>query len=77
MYIINIMSNIKHEKFRRLAKLRGDRIIKDLRLLQNLSNTSNYEYMPDEVRAVFGPIEDGLRAAKQSFYKNEHREIRL
>lgn len=71
------MSNTKEERFKRLAELRGNRIIKDLRLLSNLSNKSNYSYKDSEVDLVFGAIESELKNAKQSFKKNKRRRIRL
>lgn len=71
------MSESKHNKFRRLAKLRGERALKDLRLVGNLSNNKNYEYTDDEVKALFGALEEELRVAKLGFIKNKKRGIKL
>lgn len=71
------MTENKHSKFRRLAKLRGERVLKDLQLVGNLSNRNNYEYTDAEVKALFGPLEEELRVAKIRFVSNRKRGIRL
>lgn len=70
-------SESKNEKFRRLARLRGERALKDIRLLANLANRNNYSYSEDEVRALFSPLEAELRLAKQKFRRTESRGINL
>ncbi|MBQ6486831.1 hypothetical protein IJI89_00165 [Candidatus Saccharibacteria bacterium] len=67
----------KELRFKRLAELRGNRIIKDLRLLSNLSNKSNYSYSADEVKAIFNAIDDELKNTKQCFKKDTRRKISL
>lgn len=57
----------RREKFMRLAVARGNRILREIELLGNLSNRNNYEYTPEQVRAVFSAIEEELRIAKQRF----------
>ena len=71
------MEATKNERFKRLAELRGNRIIKDLRLLSNLSNKSNYAYNEEEVRVIFSAIDDELKMTKQSFKKGTKRKISL
>jgi hypothetical protein len=71
------MNEDKRDKFVRLATQRGERILKDLRLLANLSNRKNYEYADDDVRKLFSAIEDELKSAKYSFMRNKNRGIRL
>lgn len=65
----------KNERFKRLAKQRGERILRDLQLLANLSNKNNYEYSEEEVRKLFLPIEEDLRRAKLRFGSKSKREI--
>lgn len=57
----------KHERFKRLAQARGDRLLKDLELLGNLSNRHNYEYSEEDIRKLFGVIEAELRDCKARF----------
>jgi len=67
----------KNDKFKRLAKQRGDRILRDLRLLGNLSNTNNYSYSDQEVSKVFNVIEQELKVARVKFQSSKKREIKL
>jgi hypothetical protein len=73
------MQEDKQAKFRRLAKQRGERILKDMRLLGNLSNTNNYSYTEDEVKKIFATLDDELKYARSRFHKNisRNREIDL
>ena len=70
------MQESKHDKFKRLAEQRGNRLLHYLRLLSNLSNKNNYEYGEAEVRAMFSAIEQQLRITKQSFTRTSTK-IRL
>lgn len=67
------MQEAKDAKFRRLAKQRGERILKDLRLLGNLSNTNNYAYTESEVKKIFAAIEDEVRFSRSRFQKTISR----
>lgn len=69
----------KQQKFRRLAMTRGNRLLRDIELLGNLSNRNNYEYTEDQVRIIFSTIEEELRVAKRRFSggKEDKREIVL
>ena len=71
------MQEDKHDRFKRLAKLRGERILKDIQLLRNLSNRNNYEYSEAEIKALFSVIEEELRITKYSFAKAKKRSIKL
>lgn len=71
------MNNRKRDNFKRLAKLRGERVMQDLRLIGNLSNKNNYEYTDEEVKALFGVIERELRITKSGFLRYAKREIKL
>lgn len=67
----------KHDKFKRLAKQRGDRVLKDLELLGNLSNRNNYDYSEADVRKLFSALEEELRTAKVRFNVSKKREIKF
>lgn len=71
------MDDDKSAKFRRLATQRGERILKDLRLLANLSNKKNYAYTEAEVKKIFNAIDEELKTTKYSFMRNQHRNIDL
>lgn len=57
----------KAEKFRRLSSARTNKILESLMLLSNLSNTSYYEFTPDEVTCMFKLIERELKLCEASF----------
>jgi hypothetical protein len=57
----------KNDRFRRLAASRGDRLIREIALLGNLSNRKNYEFSPAEVDELFAPIERELREVRAQF----------
>jgi hypothetical protein len=60
------MVSQKRQKFVGLAEKRVTRTIKDLRLIGNLSNRSNYEYDEADVRRI-------LRALKNEVTELERR----
>lgn len=63
----------KKENFKRIAEKRTEKILNDLRLLGNLSNTSNYEYDQKDVDKIFSFIEDELKFTKDKFNKNNSK----
>ena len=62
-------TDIKSLNFKRLAIARTNRIIKQLQLLRNLSNTSAYSYTEDEIKSVIAAIELELNDVKRTFDK--------
>jgi hypothetical protein len=71
------MTESKKAKFKRLAELRGERILRDVQLLSNLSNRNNYEYTEADVKLIFSTIEEEMRLAKMRFQQNKKRGINL
>lgn len=61
----------KREKFVRLAEARTNRILETLQLLGNCSNTTVYEYTPDDVDKIFQAIELEVRETRKKFMKND------
>jgi hypothetical protein len=61
----------KNKKFRELAEKRVTRVLEDLRILGNLSNTSLYNYSETEIRKIFDAIDEALRASKAAFKRGE------
>lgn len=71
------MNENKEQKFKRLAKQRGDRILKDLQLLGNLSNKNNYEYSEADVSKIFAAIASELRSQRAKFNSGKKSVIDL
>ena len=61
------MSKQKRENFIRLAEARTNKLIDLIRLLGNLSNTSNYTYTKEDVTKIFTTLEKELANAKRKF----------
>ncbi len=61
------MSKQKEENFIRLAENRTNKILDMIRLLGNLSNTSNYCYTKEQVEKIFNVIETELQNTKRKF----------
>ena len=69
-YFINLDIETKRkprEKFVELAEKRVSRVIKDLRLVGNLSNRSNYSYTQQDVRKIIATLKSELDALKARF----------
>jgi hypothetical protein len=57
----------KHQKFIRLARLRANRALKEIRLVGNLSNRNNYSYTESEVKTIISALEYELNITKKKF----------
>jgi hypothetical protein len=54
-------------KFVELAEKRVARAIKDIRLIGNLSNKSNYTYSDEDVRKIIRALDAEVKKLKQRF----------
>lgn len=61
------MASKRRERFVELAEKRMVRTIKDIRLLGNLSNRSNYSYTEDDVRKILAALEAEIRNLRRRF----------
>lgn len=57
----------KRGKFVEIAEKRVGRLLKDIRLIGNLSNRSNYSYEADDVAKIFSAIESEIKASRKRF----------
>ena len=57
----------KRAKFVEIATRRVNRVIKEIRLISNLSNRSAYEYTDDDVRKIARALQKELDAMKGRF----------
>ena len=57
----------RRQRFDRIAVARKEKILDDLRLLENCSNRSNYEYSPDDIDTLFSAVETALQNARAKF----------
>jgi hypothetical protein len=62
------MKNSKNrQKFVDLANKRVTRALKDLRLIGNLSNKTNYSYTDQDVRKIVSALEREVKDLKRKF----------
>ena len=57
-------------KFKRIASIRTNNVLKALRTLAKLSNARNYEFNRNEIHKIFAAINNDVRIAKAMFDKN-------
>ena len=60
-------STQRRNKFVELAEKRVERTIKDIRLIGNLSNKSNYSYEENDVRKIIKVLSEELKTMKARF----------
>jgi len=78
--LINCGGNIemeqskKREKFVSLAEKRVTKTIKDLRLIGNLSNKTNYSYDEQDVKKIVGALENEVRNIKKQFESDKESQ---
>ena len=63
----------KKENFKRIAENRLNKILVLYKQLENLSNTSFYEYTNDQIEKIFEILESELKATKEKLIK-ENKE---
>ena len=55
------------ENFVRLAESRTNKILKEIDVLSNLSNRTNYTYTENDVKKIFGAITRKLKDCEKRF----------
>lgn len=62
-----LVRNNDREKFVRLAQARVNKALKDIQLIGNLSNRSNYDYTDDDITKIFKALNEEITACKKRF----------
>jgi hypothetical protein len=55
------------QKFVQLAEARVNKTLKDIQLIGNLSNRSNYDYTDEDVEQIFRALSQEIAACKKRF----------
>jgi hypothetical protein len=73
------MKSPKRERFKRLATLRTNAVLKRIKVLAHCANKQAYEYSEEEVRKIFQAIDGELRKARARFssYIDENNDFKL
>jgi ABC-type Fe3+-hydroxamate transport system substrate-binding protein len=61
------MATKSRQKFVELAEKRMSKAIKDIRLVGNLSNKSNYSYTPDDAKKIIKALREEIERLKLRF----------
>jgi len=61
------MEETKKEKFTRLAESRMNNALKQIQLIGNLSNTSAYEYSPEDVDKILKTLRKAVNELEVTF----------
>jgi hypothetical protein len=79
MVKVRIENETKEEKFKRIAESRVNKILEQIAILRNCSNTQVYSYSESQINRIFKALEEELRATKLAFHGNRktRRGIRL
>lgn len=60
----------KKQNFRRISNNRVEKILLTLKQLENLTNSSYYEYSKEDVDSIFNEIEEATQKAKKKLNNN-------
>ena len=63
----------KRERFTRMAPIRVNNVLKQLRLISNLLNKNNYSYEPGEFKKILNDISEEYRLVKNKFEAQEKK----
>jgi hypothetical protein len=63
----------KKDNFKRIAENRTNKIIDQISKLNNLSNTSYYEYTDKQIDMIFDAIQEELNKQKDLFLKERKK----
>lgn len=69
--------NAKQENFKRIAENRVNKIIDMISKLENLNNTSFYEYSDEQMENIFKAIQKELNKQKELFNKSKKSKKRF
>lgn len=70
-----MISNMKRDRFIRIAERRVNQVLVNLDNLGKCSNRRNYEYTADDIRKIFRVIERKVKETKLLFQgKNENKQ---
>jgi len=67
----------KRDKFKRLANIRVNNTLKDLDLIGNLSNSSNYDYSEEEVKKIFSAINSRIKDVQNKFKEKNSNKFNI
>ena len=70
-------SETSKDRFRRLAELRTNEVLKRLRILGNCSNRQMYEYTRADIERIFSTIDKKVKETKMRFHFSKGEKFKL
>ena len=67
----------KRGRFKRLATLRTNEVLRSLKVLGNCANRSAYEYNEEDIHKIFLEIDRRVREIKAKFHFPKYRKFKL
>ena len=67
----------KREKFIRLAENRTNKVLKEIDLIGNLANRSNYEYTIEDTEKIIRALKKSVTDLENKFSSKNRREFKL
>ena len=67
----------KREKFVRLAESRTNKVLKEVSLIGNLANRSNYDYNSSDVEKILKALKKSISELENKFSSNTKKEFKL
>jgi len=64
----------KKDNFKRVAEKRVNKIIDSISKLQNLTNTSFYQYSDEQIDSIINAIQEELNKQKKIFEENKRNK---
>ena len=68
------MEHKPSDKFAELAVKRVNKALKDIKLIGNLSNRSNYQYTDHQVKKIIKALKDAVRDCENRYAKGGQEE---
>ncbi|NQT79615.1 MAG: hypothetical protein HQ555_04395 [Candidatus Aminicenantes bacterium] len=65
------------DRFKRLATLRTNEVLRRLKILRNCANRQAYEYSEKDIEAIFSAIERKVREVKTKFHFPKEERFKL
>lgn len=65
------------DRFKRLATLRTNEVLRRLKILGNCANRQAYEYSEKDIEAIFSAIERKVREVKTKFHFPKEEKFKL
>lgn len=62
-----MVREVDRTKFVHLAQARVNRALKDIQLIGNLSNRSNYDFLDEDVEKIFRALNQEIAACRKRF----------